>query len=387
MNAQQSTRLNISHLTSLPELRALRDDWQRLEESCPDITPFSTWEWCDAAARYRANGHSLRIYTFREGEDLRGVAPFLEAFAGGLRILRLLGAGGGRYSIADYQDLPFADGCQDKVVAAFCDALAQHGSWDMLHLQELPADSRAVSLLTTAAAARGWQTSLRSGSDVHVLPVSGSWEDYKATLSRSTRNDGGRQARKLVAEHSASFATVNGDDEEVAKKAMEDLFDLHTQRWQSVGLPGIFRDERRRDFHRAVSRRFARRGMLALHVIRSEEGTIAAKYGFQKDGIRYYYTNGFDPHERWRRFRLGLVLDLELIREAFEQGARCVDFMRGESHYKDHYRMDTRLNKELFIFRDRRAQLQYRLVEGARSALGRLRRKLTASRAAAPASE
>ena len=195
------------------------------------------------------------------------------------------------------------------------------------------------------------------------------------TLSRSTRNDSGRLTRKLIAERAASCVDVDRDPEDV-RRAMDDLFDLHTRRWQAAGKPGLFLDERRRDFHREVARRFAERGMLAIPLLRAGDETIAIKYGFQTNGTRYYYSAGFSPDPEWRGFRLGLVADLALLKDAFEQGVRCVDFMRGDGHYKDHFRMETHLNQDLVLFRNQRVRLQYRLAHIARGGLARARRKL-----------
>lgn len=376
-------QIQASRLSTLPEVDALKQDWSELEGRCREITPFSTWEWCGAVARYYGGGRSLWVMTIRDGDGLIGIAPFAETRLGGLRVLRVLSSALGAYSMADYQDLLLAEGREDEAVNALCDDLARRPGWDVLHLQELSATSLSARRMMDAAERRGWPATLQSGSDVHLLPVNSSWDEYKTTLSRSTRNDGGRLTRKLMAECAASFAGVDGDPDEV-RRAMDDLFDLHTRRWRSVGKPGIFHDEQRRDFHREVARRFSERRMLVMSLLRSGDETIAVKYGFQANDTRYYYSAGFSPDPQWDRFRLGLVLDLELLKDAFEQGVRCVDFMRGDGHYKDHYRMDTHLNQDLLIFRSKRVKLQYLVAHAARGAKARLRRKLAERRAEHP---
>jgi CelD/BcsL family acetyltransferase involved in cellulose biosynthesis len=375
MNANASGPVQVSRLSTLSEIDALEHDWHDLERRCRGVTPFMTWEWCSAVARHYVDGRPLWVMTLRDGDGLVGIAPFAETRVAGLRVLRVLASGLGAYSMADYQDLLLAEGREEEAVNALCDDLAQRRGWDVLHIQELPAASATSRRLMEAAMLRRWPVALQTGSDVHMLPVSGSWDEYRATLSRSTRNDGGRLTRKLVAEHAASFTSVDGDPEDV-RRAMGDLFDLHTRRWQSVGKPGIFRTQRRRRFDHEVASRFAHRGMLRLSLLRSEDRTIAINYGFQRDGVQYHYAGGFDPSPKWDRLRLGMLLDLYIIRDAFERGVTRVDFLRGDGHYKDHYRMDTHFNQDLALFRNRRVQLQYRLAHFARGGMGRVRRKL-----------
>ena len=383
MSATTDRRIQASRLTTLPEIDALRDEWRQLEERCPDLTPFSTWEWCRSVAKHYGDGRPLWVFTLRSDGDLVGIAPFTETRLGGLRLLRFIGSGSGRYSMADYQDLLTAEGHEDEVVAAFCDDLARQPAWDVLHLQELPPSSRTPARLTAAAASQGWLTQLKPGSDVHLLPLNGTWDSYKATLSRSTRNGTGRKIRKLVAEHEGSFVTV-GDDESAVRAAMEDLFDLHTRRWSSVGKPGIFSTPRRRRFDHEVAGRLAQRGMLRMFLLKSGDRTIGVSYGFQRDGMEYHYGGGFDPAPEWNHFRLGMALDLWIIEDSFRRGVRCVNFLRGEGHYKEHYRTETRFNQDLLVFRNRRALLHYRFARVARGALNRLRRRLADGRAKLP---
>ncbi len=375
MKQLSETPLQVSRLDTLEEMAGLRDEWHDLESRCAGLTPFSTWEWCDAIGRYRLNGEPLSVFTLRENGRLLGIAPFGRARFAGLKVLRLLSSGLGRYSFADYQDLVIDEEHREKVVEALCDALAADGGWNALHFQEMPAWSKTVAGIIAAASKRGWPAALQSASDVHMLNMSGDWEGYRQSLSRSVRNDTGRQTRKLFGEHAASFVTVS-QDTAAAAKAMEDLFDLHTRRWQAVGQPGIFQTQTRRDFHREVAQRFAERGMLTLSLLQAGDETIAIKYGFRNDGTVYYYSTGSSPDEQWRRFRLGMILDFQIMEDAFARGLHCIDLMRGESHYKDHYRMDTHLNQDLLVFRDRRARLQYETAVSARAAAARLRNGL-----------
>jgi CelD/BcsL family acetyltransferase involved in cellulose biosynthesis len=371
MSTTLDGRAQASRLTTLPEIEALRDEWRQLEERCPDLTPFSTWEWCYTVAKYYGGDRPFWLFTLRDGGDLVGIVPFAEARFGGLRLLRFIGSALGRDSIADYQDLLAAEGREDEIVAVFCDELARQPAWDVLHLQELPSSSRTVGRLVAGAQSRGWLTQLKPGSDIHLIPINGTWDSYKATLSRKTR--------KLIAEPAAAFITVS-DDEGAVHAAMEKLFDLHTRRWRSLGMPGIFGTEQRRCFYHEVAARFAQQGMLRISALRCEDQTVAINYGFLRGGVQYHYSAGFNPDPEWAHFHLGMALNLQIIKDAFERGVRCVDWMRGYGHYKRHFRTEEHFNQDLLVFRNRRARLQYRFAyhfaRVARGGYERLRRKL-----------
>src|SRR4030042_5200922 len=120
--------------------------------------------------------------------------------------------------------------------------------------------------------------------------------------------------------------------------------------------------------------------MLKVALLRSGDRTIAIDYGFQRDGVQYHYATGFDPDPELKHCGLGMLLGFQMIEDAFKQGARCVDFMRGEGHYKNHYRMETRFNQDLLVFRNRRARLHYRFASVARATVDRLRSRLADGR-------
>lgn len=371
--------LEVTRYKTLEDIHTLKREWHSLEDCCPGLTVFSTWEWCATVAEFYGSKRPLWLFAFRDGGRLVGLAPLAEVSFFGLRLLRHIGTGLGRYSMADYEDLLIAGGYEDAVTGALCDEFARMPpTWDILHLQELPQGSRTIGPLVSSARDRGWTAQVRPDSDVYPLPLDGDWDSYKARLSRTTRNDTGRQTRKLMREKGGSFVTADGDQTDI-EGAMEALFDLHSGRWASMERPGIFRDPHKRGFHRELARRFSRRGTLMLSLLNAGERTIAAKYGFEHGGTQYHYAGGFDTGPEWSHYRLGMILDLHIIQQAFERDLSCVDFMRGEGRYKRHYRTQCGVNQQIFVFRNLRARLHYQAAlalrrvkeRAARSLLGR----------------
>lgn len=366
--------LDVVRIELLNDLDRLAAEWRALEARCPDLTVFSTWEWCSTVARYYGSEEPFWVYSMRDGDELVGLAPLAQTKLGrGLRVLRHIGCGLGPYSYADYQDLLVAQGYEDGVVEALCDALDEASTgWDVLHLQELPESSRTPALLSAAAAARGWRVVGKTGHDVHPLSLPDSWESYRRQLTNKTRKGVERRQRKLARERGGEVVRIR-DDADV-EQAMDALFDLHTRRWSTVGKPGIFRDDYKRAFHKEIARKLQSRGALRLTLLKANGRPVAVAYGFTYDGAVYAYSSGFLPDAEWSQYALGSSLDLHDIRHAVEEGLCRFDFLRGDGHYKDHYGSETCYNRDLLVFRDIRAQLHFLAARLARAARRRLRR-------------
>jgi CelD/BcsL family acetyltransferase involved in cellulose biosynthesis len=366
------TTIRLSRIERLSDLESMGDEWRQLESRCPDLRVFSTWEWCGAVIHHFPSEEPLWVFAARDGDDLVGLAPLGRRLEDGQRVLRLLGTGLGPYSVADYQDLLLSEGLEGSITDALCAALQElSDDWDILHLQEIPDSSRSLAPLIASARARGWRCVQRPGSDVYPLTLPESWGTYRAWLSTKTRKQLERKLRKLVRERNGEFICIS--DEQSLERAMNTLFELHTRRWHSVGKPGIFRTEQRRRFHQEVARRFFQRAILSLTLLKADGEAVGASYAFVWNGTDHLYTSGFCPDPEWSPYGLGTNMDVHEIRLSIERGMRCVDFLRGDGHYKQHYRAEGRYNRELLVFRDALTQIRYQMVKLARRTAGRLR--------------
>jgi CelD/BcsL family acetyltransferase involved in cellulose biosynthesis len=157
---------------------------------------------------------------------------------------------------------------------------------------------------------------------------------------------------------------------------MGTLFDLQTQRWQSVGQSGIFASPRARAFYIDLAHRMYEAGSLYLGVLRTAAGeAIATGFGFDHEGTRYAYTYGYKPGAPWDKASLGLMIDCYCIRDAIESGLTRVDLMRSEGEYKKRYGAIRSDNIEVMIFRSRSAYLRVKAYRALRVRAKRLLKK------------
>jgi CelD/BcsL family acetyltransferase involved in cellulose biosynthesis len=361
----------IEQVDQLPQLEAT---WKQLQASCPGITVFSTWEWCEPAARHFAASNRLAVIVLEDAGEPVALAPLAFRRCGILRAMVLLGTGLRNFSHADYQDFLLASGRQEEALALLVDEWAADSAWDLVWLQELPASSPLLELLPVLARRRGWHVTVTPTTQTFVIALPGSWETYAQRLSRKRRAALRRAERRLMQGAGARFVSAAADED--PGQDLNQLIDLHSMRMKTLGAGGIFEEETVRAFHLDIARAMQQAGMLDLGLLKLDGDAIGGRYCFVFRGTKYCYADGFNPNSPWARIGLGLVMDTIGIQQSIEAGLSHEDLLRGGGRYKHRYSPETRQNFQLHIFRNRRAQLVYTLQENCRALLRGVRARL-----------
>jgi CelD/BcsL family acetyltransferase involved in cellulose biosynthesis len=366
----KASHLTVREVTSVHDLPLIEDAWHQVHAAMGSGGIFGSWQWTSTVARHYAKGRRLRVALIECDGDIVGLAPLGYRRYMGVNTLALLGGGLADYSIADYQDILLKSGTEREALAALVEHIASR-PWDLLWLQEVPPESPVLAHLPQLAAERGWCLEYGPPSDVHRVDLPATWDDYVASLSSSWRKEIRGKLRRLETEHGATFERIERADE--VDGAMEALFDLHTQRWNAVGQPGIFASEQARAFYKDLARAMHAAGSLYLSRLTTASGEVAgAGFGFDHGGTRYAYTYGYKAGPEWDKASLGLMLDCFCIQNAIELGLTKVDLMRGEGEYKKRYGAVAADNVEVKIYRSRAAFLRAAAYRGLRTTAKRL---------------
>ncbi|MFN3650148.1 MAG: GNAT family N-acetyltransferase [Armatimonadota bacterium] len=305
-----------------PALADLEAEWWELWGRTPGATPFQSPAWLLPWWRHLGRGRLLTLAWRAEGR-LVGLAAFTLSASPGLplrrlplRRLRLLGCGH-----SDYLDLLVAPGWEAPVLASLAEWLDQGEGWDCCDFRHLRPESPLLL-----------RPELGSGSVQETCPYlplppcDESWED---TLPRGLREGLRYSRRRLARESGLELLSVR---EVGLQPCLERFFQLHARRWRSRGLPGSFAGERVRRFHREAAEALEARGLLRLYLLRIGGRDAAAFYGFQSGDRLYYYAGGLEPE--LGKHGPGNLLIAHAAREAVREGARELDFLRGDESYK-----------------------------------------------------
>jgi CelD/BcsL family acetyltransferase involved in cellulose biosynthesis/glycosyltransferase involved in cell wall biosynthesis len=312
--------LRVHEITRVDVLESLKPAWSELYERCPTATPCQSPEWLLAWCRHFGVRDLKTLALFR-GSELVGLAPFLIYEHRGSRVLTQLGSG-----VSDYQDVllrPDELICTVRAVQHWLHA--RRGAWDVCDLEQLSVES---PLMRVELGSRG-STSTCLHHACPVLRLRSSPTAFADAVPSPLRKNLRYARRMLERLGPLRFETADASNVDVMFRS---LVELHGGRGESELRSGGLADAKLVAFHRELAPALARRGVLRLHALRSNERVIAAFYGFLDKRRLYYCLSGFDPE--FARMSPGAVVLERAIQAAIHTGAGAIEFLRGQELHK-----------------------------------------------------
>ena len=328
-------------VTSRAELGALEADWRSLAELRGNafVTPEWFYAWLDGLG---GRAQPLVPVVRRPDGLLRGLLP-LVATTGAIRTLRFAGG--------DFADEvhPVAAAADDAdVAAAAVPALFERAA------------TRTVLWLDHVAVEAEWADDVvRMRSPVlaawedHRIPLPYidlrglTWESFLATRSANFRSQLRRRQHALEGLPGVRFRrTLDAAELEADLRA---FFELHEQRWQSLGRGSTLADPRARQALASFARDAFAAGWLRLWFLELEGRPAAAWFGWRL-GDRYsYYQAGLDPARS--SLSAGFLLLTHSVRAAIEEGAATYDLLAGGEAFKRRLATGERTAKTIVLTR------------------------------------
>ncbi len=346
------------HLRAIHEvagLHELEDAWTDLLLASPTSTVFSSFQWCDAWWRHFGGGKRLNVVTVRDGSgELVGVAPLMVRRFGPFRKLEFIGAG-----LSDYSDFVVHPRCAQAAIGVILTFLqGRHRGWDLGDLSEVPAQSSLLSFLR-ARRISGLNVTCLPQTNCPFIALPTSWEAYVSALPRKRRYYVSSFPRKFMREQDGSLEVVA--EKMKVEDAIATFYKLHMARWatKDQSLSHEHTEQGFLPFLEEVCMRFAvaeenpahegnpSRGWLRLVSLRAGSQVVASSVNFLMNGRWNSYMKGFDP--QWAASRPGTVLDALRIEQAIKEGARLLDFGRGDEAYKSGFGATNSQNRRVLM--------------------------------------
>ncbi|HWL10173.1 MAG TPA: GNAT family N-acetyltransferase [Planctomicrobium sp.] len=152
--------------------------------------------------------------------------------------------------------------------------------------------------------------------------------DVLTQLGRSTRSNLKRRL-KQYGELTCHWAS----SVEQADEILNELIVLHQARWNAIGEPGAFANERFHNFQREVGLNLFLEGKAVLFRVQQQSETIGCLL-LLNDGNRLLdYLSGFASFEK--KPSPGLISHYLCMEEALRRGFNAYDFLVGEKRHKE----------------------------------------------------
>lgn len=121
---------------------------------------------------------------------------------------------------------------------------------------------------------------------------------------------------------------------EQAHEIMDELIELHQERWTASGEPGAFASARFVGFHRALIDRLEMGRDVMLVRVSGPDGTLGCLYGPVEDGEVLFYQSGLRRLAD-NKLNVGLAVHVSAMRACVEHGMLAYDFLAPSMRYKE----------------------------------------------------
>ena len=322
--------MNLEIISTLKSFAALEAEWDLLTSE-----PLRSFAWHFSWWKHFGEGLELKLIILREEGQLVGVAPFYIDYWLGQRRLRFIGSG---RTCTDYAQLickpEHAADFQKKVAGYFSSEFA----FDMLELEGVTADQFGSFCGQLRQQPNGYWEYYQPLEPTWVLDLPEDWDQFRRNSRKSLK----RKIKKADSRLSSGDITVRSTDGDLDfEEAFAILVELHQDRFQSKGEPGVFADPRFLGFLREAGARLAGKGRTEI-VVAYEQGAplIAQFYLKNEEGLQLYQAG---IRSSKMHLEPGHLLLTYSVRKAIENGYQYFDFLRGNQPYKPYWGANPRL--------------------------------------------
>ena len=299
--------------------------WQRLDGLVFQSHAWITAWWETVADR---NRRELRIGVIWRDDRLIAVVPLAIARRKGLRLLEWAAA-----SYTDYGDILVAPECGARELQSLWVELSSAGGFDLAFLNRLLPGASARRLLDSGPS--GGVRLRRNRREEVSYRVAGRWKngaEWYDSQSKKTRKSYRHSLNTLAAAGKVQFRLLA--PEEPLGPVLERLSTLKRKWLAERDHQSDLFGEQTPALARLVDT-LARAGLLRIFVLESDGRLIAVSVNFVQRGTMMAFVTTYDPD--FSRASPGMVLMMDYIRWALDNGLHTVDFLCGAEAFKQRF--------------------------------------------------
>lgn len=335
---------------------ALSAQWDDLSERVGGHLYMSS-EWTENWWRFfgKNNQRSLFLITMWDLDELVGIAPMYMGYSkiGPIvveRRLQIIGSGGSPneqfgylddYGISDFLDFLVDESYAEEAAALLLDVyFSERYRIDTVTLHQAGDNSFIMKHLYPEITRSGIKYDLQHIDTCPVIDLKSqaSLPGYIKQAKSNARRRFRQTIRAIGTEEGFDIEDINSPEE--IDSAVDKLITLHQNRWNQIGFPGVFYDDRFTGFFKHLVHTAYSENWLWFKQARDQEGICALRMILKYNGRYYDYISGFNDDCPSSKYRPGIGLLLDLVEEAIDEKATSVELLRGEEGYKYDFTSD-----------------------------------------------
>ncbi|QPF86543.1 GNAT family N-acetyltransferase [Bradyrhizobium genosp. L] len=300
---------------------------------------YSSYDWCRIWWHHYGRGRELRLFVFRKGERLVGLAPmFIERLWLGpvtIRIAKRLSADFVSAVFALPVSPQWAGIIYRQILTNFVDVEQCDAVW----FGYLPAGDPTLAALRAVAGHPGGSVALARDMATGVevsFQLPDRFDTYVAGLEKRARQNYRRQLNLLNKSFTVESCLVSEPDDAAA--AFLTFEEAHTEQWLADRRPGYFGDwPGSRAFNRDLVSRLAQTGQVRLMTLNADGRSVASQYALTFGPNCHWRLPARSTEREMGRYGLGVLGLMQLLEQMTGEGIRYVDAGPGRYDYKVQY--------------------------------------------------
>ncbi len=307
---------------------AIETDWDDMTALVLDGHPFFSHFWFANYYRDFFAGRPLFVVAVRDdGGRLVGLFPGVlgrRRLAGiPLKEARLIA---GEHS---HVNRIIVEPGRDDVIEIMLDRLREEGV-DLVYIEDIPETSPDGDWWREYCRSRRLPLVVRQVRSSPFIPTSGSFDDYRKILSKKFRELLNNRLNRI--NRAGGFEIRTFADRTEVDPALADLEAIAAKSWQGDEGSGLFSRPDTDRFYRELIRHAMENGYGAVSVLYFDNKPAAFEFHVMHGATEYClkaeYSKEFD------KVSPGAVLDLELVKRAFDSDTEVYDLLGYADQYK-----------------------------------------------------
>ncbi|MEM8649025.1 MAG: GNAT family N-acetyltransferase [Pseudomonadota bacterium] len=327
----------LERVSSMEGLRALKQEWQQLENVCPDpYTYFQSYhwcvEWCEKFATFGAKEKSNvpQIYVLRKNAQMVMLWPLMRSQSRTKATLLMpLSTPLSQYSNLLFDPSEFSAATGKQVLSE----IKKQCGCDAITLNHLPQSSMISKIVDR----EGVCDNVDHVAQILDLRGFENWDDYHNDLPRNQRKERNKRRNKIEKAGEIKYEILGASDEGYSA-LVQQCMEMKRKWLVMTGRnKGILFDPLAADFFKSIPKSgddFTGSGPL-VHSYSIDGEPVAMELGFYRNNHYYSYLGAINLD--WQKYSPGKVQIEAAQKWAKSNGFENFDFLGDPSEYKKNW--------------------------------------------------